>query len=320
MFDVVTLGSATKDIFLFTKDSNLKPGINRNFLEIPSDKKIEVTKRLEFSGGSATNAAATFAGFGKTVGVISKTGNDYNGEFIIEDLKKRGISTDYMIKTDGETPFTDILVSNNGHMVILAYRGIEGSLETKEIRFDFKSKWMYIGPLSGSAYKVLPDAVNYCNQNGIKVVLNPGSTELSLKLKKMESILKNVDVISMNDEEARKFVGYGNDVKNLMKLAEIVKETAIITKGDKGSIVANGKSIYYAGTFHSKQINFVGAGDAYLSGFITGLMDGKNVEDSISLGSYNASGVVKQYGAKDGLVGDYPKQKLKIRRVEYEKK
>lgn len=320
MFDVVTLGSATKDIFLFTKDGSLKPGISTHFLEIPYDKKIEIDKRITFSGGSATNAAATFTKFGKRVASIAKIGKDEKGDFIIKDLKSRGVNTDYLIEGDGDTPFSDILVAKNGHMVIFIYRGIETTLKIEEIRLDFKAKWLYIGPLAGDSYKILPDIIKYCKENEIKIALNPGSNELGLKIKKLEPILKDVDVISMNDDEARRFVGYGNDIKNLIKLGKSVKKTAIITRGERGSLLIDGEDIYEAEAFKVKQINFVGAGDAFLSGFINALIDEKDIVEAITLGSFNASNVIKHYGAKDGIVGEYPKQKLKIRRTKYDKK
>ncbi len=320
MFDVVTLGSATKDIFLFTKNSSLKPGINKHFLEIPLDKKIEVEKTLEFSGGSATNAAATFVGFGKKAAAIAKIGNDQNGIFVINDLQKLGVSSEYIVRGDGETPFSNIVVSGNGHMILFIYRGVEKTLKTDELKLDFKTKWLYIGPLGGESYKILPDVIKYAKENEIRVAFNPGSNELNLKLKKMEPILKDIDIISMNDEEARSFVGYGNDVKNLIKLGNSVKGTAIITRGERGSLVLNERQIYDADAFKVKQINFVGAGDAFLSGFVNALIDDKDIQDAITLGSYNASGVVKHYGAKRGIVNEYPKQKLKIGRTEYGKK
>lgn len=320
MFDVVTVGSATKDLFLFTKDSGLKPGINKHFLEIPSDKKIEINKKLAFSGGSATNAAATFAKFGKNVAAIAKISKDNNGEFILNDLKSRGISTEYIIEAGGETPFSDVLVSKDGHMILFVYRGIENTLKIEDIKLDFKSRWLYIGPLAGESYKILPDLIKYCKENDTKIALNPGAEELSLKLKKMGLILKDIDVISMNDEEARAFVGYGNDIKNLIKLGKSVKKIAIITRGERGSLIMSGQDIYDSNTFNVKQINTVGAGDAFFSGFINALIDEKDVFDAISLGSFNASNVVKHYGAKDGIVNEYPKQKLKIGRIKYEKK
>jgi sugar/nucleoside kinase (ribokinase family) len=320
MFDVITLGSATKDVFLFTKDIELKPGLNKHFLEIPFDKKIEISDKKVFTGGSATNAAATFAKFGKNVATISKIGKDKNGDFIIDDLMARKINTDYLVIGDGETPVSDIVVAKNAHMVLFTYRGIEDSLKKEDIKLDFKAKWLYAGPLAGESYKVLPEIIKYCKENDIRIVMNPGSNELNLKIKKLEPILADVDIISMNDEEAKRFVGYGNVVKNLVKLTKSVKGTAIITRGELGCVVMNDEELYEASAVPTKQINFVGAGDAFLSGFITAQIDGKDIEDAITLGSYNASSVVRQFGAKTGIIEEYPKQKVKIRRIKYEKK
>ncbi len=313
MYDVLTLGSATKDLFLFLDNSSLKPGMKRHFLDIPIDKKIDIKDKLEFTGGSATNASATFAKFGKKTAVIARVGNDSTGEFILNDLKDRGIDTNYVIKATGQTPFTNILVSSNGEMVILVYRGIEKVWDEKDLNLDFKSKWLYIGTLPGDGYKLLPKILDYCEENDIKTVMNPGSVELSLKIKKMEGILHRLNIISMNDDEARSFVGYGNDINNILKMVKEVKDMAIITKGSLGSIVATKEKIYTANTFKTKQINFVGAGDAFLSGFVNAIMDSRSIEDAINLGSYNASSVIKQYGAKNGIVDHYPKNSLSIK-------
>ena len=48
MFDFVTVGSATKDSFIFLDKVSLKPGVNRHFLEIPTDKKIDVNKVFSY--------------------------------------------------------------------------------------------------------------------------------------------------------------------------------------------------------------------------------------------------------------------------------
>ncbi len=313
MFDFVTLGSATKDTFLFLDKSLLKPGVNRHFLEIPFDKKIDVNKVLEFSGGSATNTAATFANFGKNCAVISKIGSDEYGKFIINDLKKRKIATQFMVTGEGETPFSNIVVSSNGHMVLLIHRGIERTLSFSDLNLEFDSNWLYIGPLPLKDVNFLTEVLKFAKSKNMRTILNPGSVELNIKFKKMEHLLKYIDIISMNDEEARKFVGYSNDISNITKLSKAVNEMAIITKGENGSIVMDKENLYISNVFKSKQINFIGAGDAFLSGFVTALDDNKNIEDSLTLGSYNASKVIQKYGAKEGLASSYPPDNMKLR-------
>lgn len=315
MFDFVTLGSATKDTFLFLDKALLKPGVNKHFLEIPTDKKIDVNKVLEFSGGSATNAAATFSAFGKKSAVIAKIGNDEYGQFVMNDLNKRKISTELIKVSNGETPFSNIVVSSSGDMILLIHRGIESTLSLDDIRFEFRSKWLYIGPLPCKNTDLLLNVLKFAKVNDMKTVLNPGSVELNLKLKKMAPLLKYVDIISMNDDEAKTFVGYANDINNISKLSEYVNEIAIITKGDKGSLVSSKENLYIANTFKAKQINFVGAGDAFLSAFVNAIDDGKSIEQAISAGSFNASNVIQKYGAKEGITGRYPSENMKLRIV-----
>lgn len=313
MFDFVTLGSATKDTFLFLDKVVLKPGVNKHFLEIPTDKKIDVNKVLEFSGGSATNAAATFSAFGKKCAVISKIGTDEYGQFVLDDLNKRKISTELIKISKGETPFSNIIVSSSGDMVLLIHRGIESTLSLEDIRFDFKSKWLYVGPMPSKKTELLIDVLKFAKENDMRTVLNPGSVELNLKLKKMIPVLKYVDIISMNDDEAKKFVGYSNDVNNISKLSEYVNDIAIITKGEKGSLVSSKNNLYIANTFKTKQINFIGAGDAFLSAFVNAVDDGKDIEQAITAGSFNASNVIQKYGAKEGIIGNYPSDVSKLR-------
>ncbi|MCL4397315.1 carbohydrate kinase family protein [Candidatus Parvarchaeota archaeon] len=313
MFDFVTLGSATKDTFLFLDKALLKPGVNKHFLEIPTDKKIDVNKVLEFSGGSATNAAATFSAFGKKSAVIAKIGNDEYGQFVMNDLNKRKISTELIKVSNGETPFSNIVVSSSGDMILLIHRGIESTLSLEDIHLDFKSKWLYIGPLPCKNTDLLFNVLKFAKANDMRTVLNPGSIELNLKLKKMAPVLKYVDIISMNDDEAKTFVGYANDVNNLSKLSEYVNEMAIITKGDKGSLVLSKENLYIANTFKAKQINFVGAGDAFLSAFINAIDDNNDIEQAITAGSFNASNVIQKYGAKEGITGRYPLENMKLR-------
>ena len=70
---------------------------------------------------------------------------------------------------------------------------------------------------------------------------------------------------------------------------------------------------HFANTFKAKQINFVGAGDAFLSAFVNAIDDEKDIEQAITAGSFNASNVIQKYGAKEGITGKYPPENMKLR-------
>ena len=76
-----------------------------------------------------------------------------------------------------------------------------------------------------------------------------------------------------------------------------------MTKGPKGVIVSDGKYIYSAGTFKEKKYtDRTGAGDAFGSGFVSGLMRTGKIEEAIRLGTANGTAVVEEIGAKNGLL------------------
>ncbi len=307
-YDVVAFGSATKDIFLFLKTSYLV-GLKSYYIEIPADRKIEINEIKEYTGGSATNVAATFRSFGKKVLIFSRIGKDDNGKFIKNDLEKRQI--DYKFSYTNTTQFS-IIITTEGEMSILVYRGPEENWNSNTIKFNGKTKLVYIGPMPKSDLGVTKKAIEIGKKNNAIIVWNPGSSEINAGLKQLKDLVSNVDIICMNDNEAKTFTNAKNPIEGAKLLGKIAK-ASVVTLGSKGSIVVKGNKLYRAGVYPTKQINYVGAGDAFCSGFANAILDNKPIEIAISLGAYNASSVVSHYGAKEGIVNSYPEKLLNIK-------
>jgi sugar/nucleoside kinase (ribokinase family) len=76
-----------------------------------------------------------------------------------------------------------------------------------------------------------------------------------------------------------------------------------MTKGPEGVIASDGKNIYKAGIFKEKRhIDRTGAGDAFGSGFIAGIIRTGRVEEAIRLGTANSTSIVEKFGAKNGIL------------------
>jgi len=92
-----------------------------------------------------------------------------------------------------------------------------------------------------------------------------------------------------------------------------------MTEGNKGVLVSDGKNIYSAGIFRGKLVDRTGAGDAFGSGFVAGIIEKNNIEYAIRLGSANATSVVEKIGAQAGILtkGEFEKserwQKFEIK-------
>jgi ribokinase len=309
MFDIVTFGSATRDLFLKSKDFKTlksKEFITGQGLCFNLGSKIYLDDLFFATGGGGTNTAVTFAGQGLKTAYVGRAGDDPGGKAILDELDKfriRGfVSVDRKIKT----AYSIILSVSKKERTILVYNGACHYLTTGEIPFkELKSKWFYIAGLSGESKETLLPIISFAKKNKIKVALNPGAAQLSLGLSGLKDILTTVDVLILNQEEGARLAGlaFEKEKEIFRKLDKYVKGIVVMTKGPKGVVVSDGKYIYSAGTFEERRyIDRTGAGDAFGSGFVSGLVRFGKVEEAIRLGSANGTAVVEELGAKNGLL------------------
>jgi len=309
MYDIVTFGSATRDLFLKSKDFKTlksKEFITGQGLCFNLGSKIYLDDLFFATGGGGTNAAVTFAGQGLKTACVGRVGNDPGGRAILEELEKfkikRFISEDKKIKT----AYSIVLSVSRKERTILIYSGACHYLTVEDIPFNqLKAKWIYIAGLSGDSAKLLLPIMNFAKKNKIKVALNPGAAQLSLGLNGLKNILAAVDVLILNQEEGARLASlpFKKEKEIFRKLDKYVKGIVVMTKGPKGVVVSDGKYIYSAGTFKEKKyVDRTGAGDAFGSGFVSGLIRFGKVEEAIRLGSANGTAVVEELGAKNGLL------------------
>ena len=95
MYDIITVGSATVDVFANTKYSELikikTTEKEIDLLAYPSGSKILI-KELKFTtGGGGTNTAVALSKLGHKVGFLGKLGCDENADFILKKLKEGGV-------------------------------------------------------------------------------------------------------------------------------------------------------------------------------------------------------------------------------------
>jgi len=309
MFDIVTFGSATRDLFIRSKD--FKTLKNKEFITgqgicFNSGSKIYLDDLFFATGGGGTNTAATFSMQGLKTAYVGMVGKDTGGRAIKEELRDLKI-TGFISEDDKfKTAYSIIVSVSLKERTILVYNGACHYLETKDIPFTkLKAKWFYIAGLSGKSAQTLLPIINFAQKNKIKVALNPGATQLNPGLNKLKNILDTVDVLLLNQEEGAKLAGLAFDKEKeiFKKLDKYVRGIVIMTKGPEGVVVSDGKYIYSAGTFREKKYaDRTGAGDAFGSGFVSGLIKTNKIEEAIRLGSANGTAVVEEMGAKNGLL------------------
>jgi len=85
-------------------------------------------------------------------------------------------------------------------------------------------------------------------------------------------------------------------------LLETGTKLVVITDGKAGSQACDGETLYFFPAYSAPVVDTLGAGDAFASGFVAGMILYEDVPKAIQLGSANASSVVRYFGAKSGLL------------------
>lgn len=325
MFDIITFGSAIWDIFFKPRNfkilKNKESFISGKGICFNIGSKIDVEDIKFSSGGGGTNTAATFARQGFKTAFCGQVGDDLSGKEIVSELKKLGVDARFIRKTKLKPTNHSIVISHpNIDRTILVYRGASEILEKKDIPwYNLKAKWFYLAPLSGKLGGLTEALVDFAYKNKINIAFNPGNTQISLPEDTLKKIIKKVNILILNQEEASLLtkVPYQKEKQIFKKIDEICPGIAIMTKGAQGVTVSDGKKLYSAKPEKIKVADRTGAGDSFASGFVSGFIQSKgDIEYAIQLGLANSTSCLKKWGAKEGLL----KKVAQFKKVKISKK
>ena len=327
MCDVITIGSATMDVFVESDDANIVSVYTKNkkseFMSYPYGAKVEITDFTSQVGGGGVNTAVNFANLGLKTSAIFKIGDDIYSAGVMESFKDKNVDLSNIVQDPNlSTGFSIILVSFQGDRTVLAHRGANALIQKSDINFDAikNAKLLYIAPMNGDSTKVLDDIATFANDNNVYVCFNAGSTSIKKGFNYLKKILENASIVVMNKEEAslatqiqvrpdtrdEKFSDepIHPDVKEMLKKLKVrAYQIIVITDGKYGAYAYDGLKFYQCPVFDGPVVSTLGAGDAFASTFCAALGRTKqNIGKSLMYASVNSAGVVSEFGATQGLL------------------
>ncbi len=310
IYDVAVVGNACTDLFLFSNailtSQNECHSEERNVIGYPIGSKILIDKFEFHTGGGGVNVSATFSRLGLKTAFLGRVGIDIRGVRLLRWMHDHDIMFIGQIG-DEKTAYSVILSSQavQDH-TILTFRGSSNNLTVDKLPPQvMNAKWIYGASMFGRSYESQRKLFALVKQKrrDIKIAYSPGVYVCRMGIKPLESILKNTDVLILNKEGAK----YLLDQDKLIDLAEgLSKYGPKIVSVSDGS---NGVAIYSDnnGKFHIQPdksrvvVNTTGAGDAFGSGFLAGLIKEKSIEDAALMGVLNAEQVIKTICANKGI-------------------
>jgi len=305
MVKILTIGAAVQDVFL-SHSPELKPVSDKTadelFLKIELGSKNDVNNINFSTGGGATNAAVTFARQGLDVQFMGTIAHDPAGNAVLDDLDKEGVDTSLISYSEKlHTGYSVVLLASTGERSFLTYRGASTHYDIKN--FDLSESdadWIYVSSMAGNM-EILDKIFAQAKKLKIKVFFNPGKGELT-QLSQLKALLEDVDILSVNREEAQQIVNGDSSEELIRRILNLVP-VAIISDGPDGVMASDRKVIVRAGMYEDvKVIDRTGAGDAFGSGFLSHWSIGKSLKDSIVFASANSTSVVTKIGAKAGIL------------------
>ncbi|QGH33605.1 5-dehydro-2-deoxygluconokinase [Gracilibacillus salitolerans] len=299
-------------------------GIGRLCIDLNADQfnrpMEETTSFTKYVGGSPANIAIGAARLGLRSGFIGKVSDDQMGRFIQQYLQKNnidvnGVSVDDTGAVTG-LAFTEIKSPENCSILMYRDNVADLKLDTTNVSEDYiqQSKALLI---SGTALAASPSreavflALDYAKKHGVIVFFDLDYRAYSWNNDKETAVYYNLvaekcDVIIGTREEFDMMEQFENfsqdDHKTANKWFDYSAEIVVIKHGSEGSIAYTKEGqTERSGIFKTKVLKTFGAGDAYASSFIYGLMNGWDLDQGMQFGSASASIVISKHSCSDAM-------------------
>ncbi len=258
-------------------------------------------------GGAATYIGLAASYFTKNINLVSVVGGDFPSENI-SMLNRHHINTNGLqIKKDQKTFFWAGKYHNdmNSRDTLITELNV---LETFDpiVPDEYQDcEFLMLGNLSPQVQlQVLAQLKNRPKL----IVLDTMNFWMDIALDDLKKIISKVDVLTVNDGEARQLSGEYSLVKAAQKILAMGPKYLIIKKGEHGALLFNKEQVFYAPALPLEEVfDPTGAGDSFAGGFIGYLAHTKdisfnNMKRAIIFGSATASFCVEKFGTEN-LVG-----------------
>ncbi len=303
MYDLVTIGDATMDVFVQIDDANVMCDINKEHCKLCINYADKIAaKKVDFIiGGNAINAAVGGSRLGISSAFLSSIGDDDTGEKILDVMRKEGVGTEYMTVVKSQPSNYSVVINFQGERTILVHHVPRNYVwNVKEA-----PKWFYVTSMGEGFERVYDDVVKMVRHGHSMVAFNPGTHQLKKGKNFLKPILAATTILFLNKEESEGLLEiekHTTIIKLLHGLRELGPKIVVITDGKEGSYCYDGENVYQLGVFDGPIVERTGAGDSFGTAFTVATMLGKPVAEAMLWGNANSTAVVSKIGPEAGLL------------------
>lgn len=254
-------------------------------------------------GGSGTFVGLAASYFGIDAGIVSVVGGDFPKSYL-EMLNTRGINTDGVeVIEDGKTFFWSGKYHNdmNSRDTLITELNVLADFNPVVPENYKDASIVMLGNLHPNIQMSVLDQMT---EKPKLVILDTMNFWMDSALDELFEVLKRIDVITINDEEARQLSGEYSLVNAAKKIHEMGPKYVVIKKGEHGALLFNDGKMFYAPALPLASVfDPTGAGDTFAGGFSGYLAKSQdisfeNMKNAIIFGSTLASFCVEKFGTR----------------------
>ncbi len=276
-FDVTVAGELNLDLILYGLPDDLEP-----------EKEILAADLALTLGSSSAIFAHNLAVMGDQVGFVSRIGADALGGIALDRLSAGGVDVSQVRRVAGaaKTGLTVILAGSGGRK-ILTYPGAMFEMGYEDLDLDYLRSAKHFHLSSFYLHRALrprfPELFEEMKRAGLGTSLDTNDDPEDA-WEGLEEVLGLVDVLLVNEREARKIAREDDLDRAVDKLAGKVQVVAI-KQGARGARVRRGKEEWTHGSFSVNSVDPVGAGDSFDAGFLHQYVLGADLQTCLAYGN-----------------------------------
>ena len=270
-------------------------------------------------GGSGTFVGLAAAHFGVQTGIVSVVGGDFPQSYL-NMMNDKGINTDGVeVIEDGKTFFWSGKYHNdmNSRDTLVTELNVLADF-TPVVPETFRDAAIVV---LGNLHPLTQSSVlDQLSTQPKLVILDTMNFWMDAALEDLHRVLKRVDVITINDEEARQLSGEYSLVNAAKKIHLMGPKFVVIKKGEHGALLFNDGKMFYAPALPLAEVfDPTGAGDTFAGGFSGYLAKTEDIsfesmKNAVIYGSNLASFCVEKFGTErmEALQSDEVHERLKV--------
>ena len=254
-------------------------------------------------GGAATYISLAASYFTKNIQLVSVVGDDFPKD-VLNHMQGRGIALEGLEIKEGEKSF---FWSGKYHYDLNSRDTLVTELN---VLADFQPKipasyqgceYLMLGNLDPN---VQLSVMEQLETRPKFIALDTMNFWMDVALEPLKKAIAKVDLLTVNDEEARQLTGEHSLMKAAHKILEMGPKYVIIKKGEHGALLFDAENVFFAPALPLEEVvDPTGAGDTFAGGFMgyiahTGEVDFANLKRAIIIGSAMASFTCEKFGTE----------------------